>query len=149
MLELVPITFSEACAYVAEHHRHHKPPRGHKYSIAVSNGGKIVGVVMIGRPVARGLDLGWTLEVTRCCTDGTKNACSFLYAAAWRVARNLGYKKLITYILNSEMGTSCIAAGYKLVGKTKGGSWNCKDRPRIDTHPLQAKLRFEIEKTPA
>jgi len=148
VLELVPITFREACTYVETYHRHHKPPTGHKYSIAVSSQEKIVGVIIVGRPVARGLDRGWVLEVTRCCTDGTRNACSMLYAAAWRVARNLGYKKLITYILDSEKGTSCVAAGYKLVGKTRGGSWSRKGRPRIDTHPLQTKLRFEIQEFP-
>lgn len=144
-LELIPITFKEACQFVKEHHRHHKPPIGHKFSIAAAIDNKIVGVCIIGRPVSRGLDNGWIAEVTRLCTDGTKNTCSFLYAAAWRAARALGYKKLITYILNTESGISLNAAGWKCIGETQGGSWNRKSRPRIDTHPLQKKLRFEIE----
>ena len=99
MLELVPITLKEANAFVERYHRHHKPVAGHKFSIAASDGEKIVGVAIVGRPVSRYLDNGLTLEVNRLCTDGTRNACSFLYSAAWRAARNLGYKKLITYIL--------------------------------------------------
>ena len=111
--------------------------------MAVNDGIKIVGVVMVGRPVARHLDNGWTAEVTRCCTDGTKNAASLLYAAAWRAARAMGYKRLISYILAEETGTSLRAAGWKIIGMTKGGSWNCKGRPRIDTHPLGQKLLWE------
>lgn len=143
-LEIVPINFDEACVFIAQHHRHHKPPIGHKFSVACSNGKEIVGVATVGRPVARMLDDGWTLEVNRLCTDGTKNACSMLYAASWRVAKNLGYKKLITYILDSESGVSLSAAGWKLIGQAGGGSWSVPSRPRVDKHPLQHKLRFEI-----
>ena len=95
MLELVPITLKEANAFVERYHRHHKPVVGHKFSIAASDGEKIVGVAIVGRPVSRYLDNGLTLEVNRLCTDGTRNACSFLYSAAWRAARNLGYKKAL------------------------------------------------------
>lgn len=105
MLELVPISLKEANAYVERYHRHHKPVVGHKFSIAAAVDGEIVGVAIVGRPVSRYLDDGWTLEVNRLCTNGYRNACSFLYSAAWRAARNLGYKKLITYILESESGT--------------------------------------------
>src|SRR5690554_4973935 len=110
-MDLVPIEFSEACEFVRRHHRHHRPPQGHKFSIACLNDGKIVGVVIVGRPVARMLDNGLTLEVTRLCSDGTKNVCSFLYSAAWRAARAMGYKKMITYILQSESGASLKASG--------------------------------------
>lgn len=85
--------------------------------------GEIVGVAIVGRPVSRYLGDGWTLEVNRLCTDGTKNACSFLYSATWRVAKNLGYKKLITYILDSENGASLKASGWKCVGKCGGKCW--------------------------
>ena len=139
----MPIKFRDACEYVRRHHRHHGPPVGHICSLAVAEGENIVGVVIIGRPVARYLDNGMTAEVTRCCTDGTKNACSMLYAAAWRAVRALGYKKLITYILNTEKGTSLKAAGWKCLGECGGGSWSCKSRPRIDKHPEQKKIRFE------
>lgn len=144
-LEIVPINFDEACAFIAQHHRHHKPPVGHKFLIGCSDGEEIVGVATVGRPVARMLDDGWTLEVNRLCTDGTKNACSMLYAAAWRVAKNMGYKKLITYILDSENGVSLSAAGWKCVGHRGGGSWNAPSRPRVDKHPTQRKLLFEIQ----
>ena len=143
-LELQPITFREACAYVEKYHRHHRPPQGHKFSIAVNDGEKIVGVVMVGRPVSRHLDDGWTAEVTRCCTTGTPNTNSILYAAAWRAARGMGYRKLITYILDSEPGTSLRAAGWKLIGKRGGGSWSRPGRPRVDTHPTGQKLLFEV-----
>lgn len=144
MLELVPITLKEANAFVEQHHRHHKPVVGHKFSIAASDGEKIVGVAIVGRPVARYLDDGWTLEVNRLCTDGTKNACSFLYSAAWRAAKNMGYKKLITYILQSENGASLRASGWKCVGEAGGLRWTGKRRPEVDLYPAQMKLKFEI-----
>ena len=142
-LQIVPIHFKEAREFIIKHHRHHKPPVGHKFSLAVAQGGKIKGVCIVGRPVARHIDAAWTLEVTRLCTDGTKNACSKLYSAAWRVTKNLGYKRLITYILNTEGGVSLKAAGWRLVGQAGGGSWNCVSRPRVDKHPTQIKLKFE------
>ena len=131
-LDIVPVTLAEANAFVQKHHRHHKPVTGHKYSIAATDGEKIVGVVIVGRPVSRYLDDGLTLEITRCCTDGTKNACSILYGAAWRAARAMGYKKVITYILESENGTSLRASGYKCVGKAGGLRWTGKRRPELD-----------------
>jgi len=146
-LEIIPIKFDEACHFIKQHHRHHKMPRGHKYSIGCAKDGEVVGVCTVGRPVARVLDDGWTLELTRCCTDGTKNACSMLYAAAWRVAKGLGYKRLITYILDTEKGTSIKAAGWKEIGKRGGGSWNTPSRPRIDKHPTQMKIKYEITLT--
>lgn len=104
MLEICPISLKEANAFVEQHHRHHKPVTGHKFSIGCTDGEKIVGVAIVGRPVSRYLDDSWTLEVNRLCTDGTRNACSMLYAAAWRAARAMGYHKLVTYILESENG---------------------------------------------
>jgi tRNA A37 N6-isopentenylltransferase MiaA len=143
MLELVPIKQKEAKAFVKEHHRHHKPPVGSIFQIAAAQDGDIIGVIIVGRPVSRMLDNGWTAEVTRCCTNGTKNACSKLYSAAWRAARALGYKRLITYILDTEKGTSLKAANWKLVGKCSGGTWNRSNRPRTDKHPTGQKLLFE------
>ena len=131
-LEIVPIKFIEAKEFVRRYHRHCKPPVGHICSMAVANGEKIVGVAIIGRPISRRLDNGLTAEVTRLCTDGTKNACSILYASAWRAVRALGYKKLVTYTLITEPGTSVKAAGWKCLGECGGGSWNVKTRPRIN-----------------
>jgi len=142
-MHLVPIKQKDAKAFVKAHHRHHKPPVGSIFQIACAVEDKIVGVIIAGRPVARMLDDGWTVEVTRCCTNGYKNACSMLYAAAWRAARALGYKKAITYILESETGTSVKAAGWKCIGKCGGGKWNRKNRPRLDEHPTESKLLFE------
>ncbi len=143
-LQLQPITFAEACEFIKEHHRHHLPQWGWKFGIAVNDGQKVVGVVMVGRPVTRHLDDGWTLEVTRCCTDGTKNAASMLYAAAWRAAKAMGYKRLVTYTLQTEPGTSLKAAGLRIVAEVKANqTWNREGRPRVDKHPLQAKFRWE------
>jgi L-amino acid N-acyltransferase YncA len=143
-LNLCPITLKDACAYVAQVHRHHKPPQGGLFAVAVAANEQIVGVAIVGRPVARMSADGWTAEVTRLATDGRKNACSMLYAAAWRACRALGYRRLVTYILNSEPGTSLRAAGWKLIGEAGGGSWHRAARPRIDEHPTQGKLRFEM-----
>lgn len=142
-LELQPITYQEACVFVERWHRHHLPPQGWKFGIAVNNGAVVVGVITVGRPVARHLDNGWTLEVTRCCTDGTRNACSFLYAAAWRAARALGYRRLITYTLASEPGSSLRAAGWRTLYQTSGDTWSRASRPRVDTHPTGQKLLWE------
>ena len=144
-LEIVPITLKEANAYVDQHHRHHGPVVGHKFSIGCSNGEEIVGVAIVGRPVSRHLDDGWTLEVNRLCTDGTRNACSMLYAAAWRAARAMGYKRLVTYILESENGASLRAAGWKCVGQAGGLRWTGKRRPGVDLYQAQMKIRFERE----
>jgi hypothetical protein len=132
-LAIIPVTLQEANAFVSIHHRHHKPARGCKFCIAIANAGKIIGVAIVGRPVARGADDSWTLEVNRCCTDGTRNACSMLYGAAWRVSRELGYRRLITYTLPEEGGASLRAAGWTLLGIRGGGNWNQPCRPRIDT----------------
>lgn len=141
---VVPLKLVEANAFVAAHHRHHDPVVGHKFSIGASSGGTVVGVAIVGRPVSRMRDDGETLEVTRLCTDGTKNACSFLYGAAARAAFALGYRRIGTYILASEPGTSLAAAGWRCLGERGGGAWGRDGRPRIDKHPTQGKLLFEV-----
>jgi hypothetical protein len=146
MLMLQPITFAEAATFIRQHHRHHLPPQGWKFGVAVNNGTSIVGVVTVGRPVSRNLDNGWTLEVTRCCTDGTRNAASMLYGAAWRATKALGYKRLITYTLISESGTSLSAAGWSQLYVSPGGTWRRQDRPRVDTAPLGQKVLWEAGK---
>ena len=123
-MRLVPITFRAACAYVKEYHRHNKPPRGHKFSIGLENDGKLVGVIMCGRPVARHFDDGFTLEVNRSCTDGTKNANSMLYGAAYRAGKAMGYTRCITYTQHDESGSSLRAAGWTLIKEIEPrGSW--------------------------
>jgi hypothetical protein len=137
------MSLSDAAEYCAQHHRHHKPPVGGLFAVGVAIGELIHGVAIVGRPVARGNQDGWTAEVTRVATDGARNACSMLYAACWRAARALGYRKLITYTLVSESGASLRAAGWRTVGEVRGRSWSCESRPRVDRHPLQNKLRWE------
>lgn len=132
-LEITPISLREANAFVEAYHRHHKPVLGAKFSIAVSERNAVRGVAIIGRPVARRLDDGWTLEVNRVCTDGTRNACSMLYGAAWRAAKALGYRRLVTYTLPEEGGVSLRASGWMCIGLRGGGNWNVPSRPRIDT----------------
>lgn len=144
-LWIVPCDLSDANEFVRRHHRHHGPVVGHKFSIAVANeDNQVCGVAIVGRPIARILDNGMTLEAIRVATDGTPNACSCLYGGAWRATKSLGYTKLITYIGHNEPGTSLTAAGWKVVAEVKGRSWSCPSRPRIDKHPLINKLRFEI-----
>lgn len=148
-MEIVPITFREACAFVAEHHRHHKPPRGHKFSVAIRDDrGEIVGVMMSGRPVSRHQDDGYTLEVNRTATDGTKNANSMLYGAAWRAARALGYRRIITYTQEGESGSSLRAAGWVRVADRKPQrGWSRDDRPRED-HGVDgiARVLWEVKR---
>lgn len=144
-LRHVALDFATAAAFVAEHHRHHTPPIGHKFSLAAVDGDKMVGVVIVGRPVSRMRDDGATLEVTRLCTDGTRNACSFLYGAAARATFALGYRRIGTYILKSEPGTSLKAAGWKLIGERGGGLWSRPSRLRDDANPTEQKQLFETE----
>lgn len=146
-LVLVPCSLEEANEFVRKHHRHNAPVPGAKFCVACSNGAAICGVAIVGRPIARLSDDGWTLEVNRVCTDGTRNANSLLYGAARRAAWSLGYKRLITYTLREESGASLKAAGYRCIGEAGGGSWSRESRPRIDTHPLQVKLKWEAMAT--
>ncbi len=145
-LFIVPVTLKEASKFVEFHHRHHRPPQGGLFAVAVAeqDAEQPCGVAIVGRPVSRHTDDGWTVEVTRLCTTGERNACSMLYRAAWRAARAMGYRKLVTYTLPEEGGASCRAAGMKCLGESGGGSWSRPNRPRVDTHPMQMKIKWEI-----
>lgn len=143
-LEIVPINLEDAKEFVRLHHRHHIPPVGHRFSIGCSKDGQIVGVAIIGRPVARHFDNGWCLEVTRLCTISVHNTVSKLTGAIRKVAKGLGYRRIVTYTLDKELGVSLIASGWTLVGKAGGGSWNCQSRPRDDKHPTDLKNLYEI-----
>jgi hypothetical protein len=146
-LRAVPMTRDKAMTFIAKHHRHHGRPPGYLFCIGAEEGGQLVGVAVVGRPVARMLQDGKTAEVIRMCTDGTKNACSFLYGAAWRAAREMGYQRLVTYTLPSEGGTSMRATGWEPVDTSAGGgSWSRESRPREDKHPLEAKVRWEVRR---
>lgn len=144
--EVVPLELSDANAFVRSHHRHHGAVVGHKFSLGVADADEqIRGVAIIGRPTARRLQDGWTLEVTRVATDGCKDAGSALYGAARRAVFALGYRKLVTYTLKSESGASLKAAGYRIVGEVKGRSWGCKSRPRVDKSAAQRQDKFRWE----
>ena len=142
-LEIVTIKLREAFDYIGEHHRHHKPPVGSLFQLAVADDdGVIRGVAVVGRPVARMLDDGLTVEVTRLCTDGAPNACSLLYGASRRVAKEKGYRRGLTFILDSETGTSLRAAGWDFHGPAGGGSWSRPSRGRDDPIPTSRKQRW-------
>lgn len=130
---IVPVSFADACAFVAAWHRHHAPPVGHKFSIGAAVGDLLVGVAIVGRPVARHLDNGRTLEVIRTATDGTPNANSALYGAAWRAAKALGYDRLVTYTQAGETGASLRAAGWRIVAERPARpGWSAPSRPRTN-----------------
>ena len=134
-LTIRPITLKAANAYVALNHRHNQATNGHKWSIAVYDGDRLCGVAIAGQPIARLLDDGETIEVRRVCTDGTRNACSALYGACARIARDFGYRRIITYTLETEPGTSLKASGWKRCGEAGGGHGTEKtDRGRTSKY---------------
>ena len=144
MLELTPLTLKEARVFVDRHHRHHRAPQGGLFAVGVALAGRVAGVAIVGRPVARHLDNGYTAEVTRLCVlEGTPNAASKLCGACWRAARALGYRRLVSYTLAAEPGTSLRAAGWRCVGETGGDTWDRSGRPRVDTHPLGQKRLWD------
>lgn len=132
-MRIRPVTLKEAQEFVRLHHRHNKPPVGHKFSIGLKEGDVLLGVATAGRPVARHMDNGLTLEVNRTCTDGSRNANSMLYGAVWRAAKAMGYERCITYTQADESGSSLRAAGYiKVKDLLARGSWNCSARTGRD-----------------
>jgi hypothetical protein len=142
-MHTVHVELMEANAFVASLHRHHKPVTGHRFSIGAEHKGRLVGVVIVGRPVARMSDQKNTLEVTRLCTDGTPNACSFLYGAAARAGSVLGYHRIQTFILEEEPGISLAAAGWTQDGPSAGGDWNRPSRNgRRTDQPMTRKTRW-------
>lgn len=153
-LSIIPLTLKQANSYIAQYHRHNKPVVGHKFSIGCCEvSGEIHGVAIVGRPVARRLDDGLTVEVTRVCTDGTYNACSILYGACARIAKEMGYKRIVTYTLISEPGTSLKASGWMMAGNAGGRDWDVPSRPRETNqltlfgeerkYPEEKKVRWE------
>lgn len=144
-LTVIPCTLDDAKTYVGRLHRHHKPPLGGMWAIAACEGVRICGVAVVGRPVARMLDDGWTVEVTRLCTDGTRNACSLLYGAARRGAIARGFVYGITYVLATETGGSLLASGWSRAAEVKGSEWGRPSRPRAEGGEVQCtnKIRWE------
>lgn len=146
-LHVVPVELAEANAFIALHHRHHQPVIGHRFSIGcIDDAGELHGVCVIGRPVARlaGKPRD-VLEVTRVATDGTRNACSILYAAAARAGKALGFKRIQTYTLPVEGGASLRATGWKSEGDAGGGQWKHTDgKPRRTDQPIDVKTRWAL-----
>lgn len=141
-IKAVPLELKDANKFVENLHRHHKPVHRDKFRIGAQVDGELVGVVQVGRPVSRCMDDGNTLEVVRLCTNGEKDVCSFLYSRAARVAREMGYEKIITYILEDEVGISLKASGWEFDGTTKGGSWDTPARRREQKAPTCKKNRW-------
>lgn len=139
-MTIVPLTLREAAAFVLEHHRHSNPPSAMKFAIGL-HADKLVGVAVTARPSARPLDDGFMLEVTRTCTDGTRNANSMLYGACWRAARAMGYRRGITYTEEGESGASLLACGWRLVATLPArGDWKDDTSARLAQHYPQPAL---------
>lgn len=145
--EIIPITLREANRFIEKHHRHSGRAQGCKFCVALSDGlGTLHGVAIVGRPISRYLDDGWTAEVTRLCTDGIFNGCSFLYGRCAKIAKEMGYRKIITYILEGENGTSLRASGWSCApGVRGGGSWNVPGRPRAESKNIGPKRMYYKE----
>lgn len=147
-LELVEVGLTEAKDFIRTHHAHNVPPLSWRWGHGLRNGGELVAVATVGRPVARMIDGTTTVEVTRLCVNReldkelTWNACSQLYTAAAREAKARGFKKAITYTLETESGHALKAAGWVAEWKTKGGSWNRPSRGRTDKAPTCRKIRW-------
>lgn len=138
------IDFASAADFVREHHRHHTPPVGHLFSLGAFMGEDMVGVAIVGRPVARHRDDGLTAEITRLCIrEGVRNAASFLLGKAAKAALALGFRRIGTYTLARESGASLRAAGWVSVAEVQGRSWSCPSRPRTDKHPTENKTLWE------
>ena len=143
MLKIMPIHLKPACEFVGGHHRHNIPPVGGKFAVSCFEDERLCGVAICGRPTARKLDDGTTLEIYRNCTDGTRNACTKLYGACVRIARDMGYKKIITYTLESENGASLRAANFTFAGRAGGIAWTGTRRRNYYVAPEEMKNRWE------
>ena len=149
-MNLKPISLKTAKEFVGAHHRHNTPPQGHKFSVGLEQDGQLIGVAIVGRPIARHNDDGYTAEVTRCCVlPGYSGANSKLYAAAWRAVKGMGYTRIITYTLPIESGASLKAVGFVPVKMTKPSpnGWNVPSRPRrkAKKYPAGEKILWEIK----
>lgn len=152
-MKIINLSLADANAFVTQHHRHNKKVQGHKFSIGLVNDSfNLVGVCIVGRPVARKLDDGLTAEITRLCVldDAPKNSCSFMYRTAWRAWSAMGGERIITYILESEEGFSLKGAGFKCVAKspkwTEGKGWTTRTNRVWQPVHSEGKTRWEIKK---
>ena len=139
---IIPLTLKEANEFVKNHHRHHKPVVGHRFSIGLMKDSELIGVAIVGRPVARMADNGLTAELTRLATLGHKNACSKLMGAVGRICKEMGFTKVQTYILQSELGSSLKASGWRMEAITYGREWKHTHGARRSDQPNGNKIRF-------
>ena len=144
MLRIKPIHLKDAKEFVKQYHRHNIPPVGGKFAVSCVDGEKMCGVAVCGRPVSRYMDDGETLEIYRNCTDGTKNACSKLYGACVSVAKAMGYKRVVTYTLESETGSSLKASNFTCEGLAGGTEWTGKRKRGYFVAPKERKIRWII-----
>lgn len=139
--QIRPITLKAANDFVNKYHRHHTGTVGCKFSVGLFEGDKMIGAAICGRPVSRRLDYGEICEINRLCTLGDVNACSMLYGACCRIAREMGYRKIITYILQSESGVTLKASNFTCDGKAGGTHWT-GERDRGQAIPHEMKMRW-------
>jgi len=140
-MKIVPVTFKYAKEFVCNYHRHNPNVVGCKFAIGCIDENVMVGVAICGRPVSRYLDDGKTLEINRVCTNGTANACSMLYGACCRIAKEMGYERVITYTLQSETGASVKASNFICDGEAGGTHWTGK-RDKGQNIPHEMKVRW-------
>jgi hypothetical protein len=146
----MPLTLREANDFVEQFHRHSRRTArdGGRFAIGASDGEQMVGVAIVGRPVARLLNDSYTAEVLRVCVapdlPPRNNVCSFLYGRCWRIWQQMGGKRMVTYTLTTESGSSLAGAGWRVLGKTDPGDWKRDGRER-SWYPIygQAKFRWE------
>ncbi len=147
-MKIRPCTIRAARIYIAENHRHNAAPNGALFAVGLErDNGELAGVGLCARPVARMLADGFTCEITRLCTDGTPNACSMIYGALCRAAKALGYKRVVTYTLQSEPGSSLRAANFKIAAEVRYKSWNTPSRPReiVEVDLLGERRKYSTE----
>lgn len=147
-MQLIPVNRDQANDYVRRLHRHSKPVQGYRFAVGIAEGDELRGVAIAGRPVARALDDGRTIEILRVCTDGIRNGCTRLYGACCRAAAAMGYRLAVTYTLEAEGGASLRAAGFEPVAKVQDRQWGCDSRPREQRELIGDKVRWQRALTP-
>lgn len=149
MLHIEPISIRKANDYVESNHRHHGIKKGCRFAIGCFDEERVLhGVAICSNPVARNADDGLTLEVSRLCTDGTHNACSILYGACARIAKEMGFRKIQTYILESETGISLKAFGWSCEGKAGAPNWMVNASERTKERNSFEQMTFFAKKKP-
>lgn len=142
-MKIIPMHLKQAQEFISKYHRHNIPPVGGKFAIGCISDGNLCGTAICGRPISRMLDNGNVLEIYRCCTNGTRNACSMLYGACLRIARNMGYKEVITYTLVSENGASLKASNFIYDGLSGGLEWTGERKRKYYVSPKERKIRWK------